>query len=103
LSDIEQLRDEERLPEAIIPIDHIFSKYPKCVIKREFVRLIENGNKFYVNHIEAFDRDGCRLVGSMFAESEQIRVYDADGRFYGIYRFDQRQDGFVPVKMFLER
>ncbi|MBO6015845.1 MAG: tRNA pseudouridine(55) synthase TruB [Lachnospiraceae bacterium] len=103
LSDIEQLRDEERLAEVIIPIDRIFSEYPKCVIKREFVRLIENGNKFYVNHIEAFDRDGCRLVGSMFAESEQIRVYDADGRFYGIYRFDQRQDGFVPVKMFLER
>ena len=34
---------------------------------------------------------------------EQVRVYDNNGKFYGIYAFQVMTGNFKPVKMFLER
>jgi hypothetical protein len=36
------------------------------------------------------------------AAQEQVRIYDADGKFYGIYCYHEDERLFRPVKMFLE-
>lgn len=43
LSDIEKKRDEDRLDEIIIPTEHILG-YPEIYVKKEFDRLLMNGN-----------------------------------------------------------
>ncbi len=36
-------------------------------------------------------------------ETESVRIYDEEGRFIGIYRYDKRQENYKPVKIFLEQ
>lgn len=46
LSEVERLRDEGRLEEAILPVDEVFTAHPKAVLKKESSRLGYNGNPF---------------------------------------------------------
>lgn len=92
LSQIERLRDEDKISSVIIPPDGVFEQYRAMQMKPEGRRLLENGN---------------RLPGRMFSgnaslqDGEQVRMYDEAGRFYGIYQYLSEPDEARPVKMFL--
>jgi len=91
LSEIEKLTQEGRLEAYIIPPDAFFSDYSRVTIDREYNRLVHNGNVFY-------ERMARTLDASL---SEYVRVYDADGNFIGIYRYDRTGRLFKPYKMLL--
>ena len=45
-----------------------------------------------------------RLNGeTVGAVANRSRIYDEEGRFIGIYRYDKRQENYKPVKIFLEQ
>ena len=44
LSDIERMRDEDCLGNAIMPIEEVLSEYPAFRVKNEYKKLIDNGN-----------------------------------------------------------
>lgn len=92
LSKLEQIRDEEKVEQILIPVDEMFADYAAVHVPEEFTRLIQNGNSFYLNHI---------LERRMFGNEEPVRVYDRTGRFYGVYKFTRTGNRFVPWKMFL--
>lgn len=101
LSQIENFRDEGTVLEKIVKVDEVFSEYPSCKIKNQWKKLLENGNAFYNEQIaESFDSEGnpVSVCGQL-----QLKVYDEDGRFYGIYGFSNEKNRFEPVKMFLEK
>ncbi len=93
LPEVEKLRDTGKLAEKIISVDRMFTEYPKVTVEKQFQRLIENGNAFYRNMI---------LEKEDAAPVRQVRVYDTEGRFYGIFEFRQEEGRFFPVKMFRE-
>ncbi|HBA68127.1 MAG TPA: tRNA pseudouridine(55) synthase TruB [Lachnospiraceae bacterium] len=93
LADIEKLRDEGRLSEKIFPVDSVFSGWKSVTVKSKFQKLIDNGNTFSVDMIREEQN---------YMPEEKIKVYNEDGRFYGIYRFGQADGRFWPVKMFME-
>lgn len=93
LSNIARLQEEGRLLEKILPVDAMLSGYAAVKVERKAQRLIENGNSFYRNMI---------IERKEYMPEEQVRVYDEDGRFYGIYKFRPEEDRFLPVKMFME-
>lgn len=92
LSQVEKLRDEERLSEVILPVDRVFDSFPAVILKQESGRLGYNGNPFGLQDLE----------GEISPE-EQVRVYDREGQFIGIYCWNARQRLFRPVKMFYEK
>lgn len=96
LSEIEKLRDENKLTDVIIPVDGMFEHLEKVTIKEEFLKLVENGNSFWKKHIQE-NKD------MLFEADRQVRVYDEQKRFYGIFQYKKQENRFVPVKMFLER
>ncbi|MCM1268872.1 MAG: tRNA pseudouridine(55) synthase TruB [Bacteroidales bacterium] len=93
LSEIEKLRDEGKIADAIIPPDAVLeTKRAVAVTEEEALRLLQNGNRIP----ETF------LQGAMPLENgEEIRMYDKAGRFYGLYRYQARAHDAKPVKMFL--
>lgn len=93
LSEVEKLRDAGKLADKIISVDSIFAEYPKVTVEKQFQKLIENGNAFY--------RD-MTLEKEDAVPERQVRVYDVEGRFYGIFELRQEEDRFFPVKMFRE-
>lgn len=92
LSQIERLRDENKISSVIIPPDGVFDQCRAVKVTPEGRRLLENGNRL----------PGCMLAEHVrLQESEQVRMYDEEGKFYGIYQYCSDVDEARPVKMFL--
>ncbi len=93
LSQIQELADENRHMEVITPVDQMFLNLPSIWVKQEFSRLLYNGNPFYENQ--------AKLQGEPITDGQQVRVYDPQGVFTGIYSYDKKYKQFKVVKMFL--
>lgn len=91
LSQVEQLRDEDRLDEVILPIEAVFEDCPAVALKEESSKLGYNGNPFHKRDLQE-EKEG-----------ETVRVYDAKGTFIGIYAYHKEQGLYRLVKMFLEK
>ena len=92
LDELEKLANEDRLEEQVIPVEAMFAELPSVTIQNPFRRLLENGNAFYPEQIreEREAVDGVR-----------VKVYDMEGRFYGIFAYSDEKGRYQPVKMFL--
>jgi tRNA pseudouridine55 synthase len=93
LSQIEQMVQAGKTDEILTPIDEMFSDSRKIIISQEYDKLLYNGNKLPYNSIQ-----GKNDV--QHNEDEQVRVYDKNDEFIGVYRFERNE--FVPVKMFYQ-
>ena len=85
LSEVEALRDAGTVEQHIISVEDMFDSYPKIIVGASMDRLIQNGNRFSRN--------------DEYTEGTQVRVYDSQGHFAGIYI--RQQSDYRPVKMFL--
>ncbi len=93
LAEIEQFREDGTLENHILPVESVFAEYPKVTVSKKFQKLIDNGNSFYRK---------MTCESRRYQPEEQVRVYNEDGRFYGIFEFRAKEDRFYPVKMFME-
>lgn len=94
LPEIEKARDVGTLLRHILPVEAFFAEYPKVVVEAEFRKLIDNGNPFY-NHMT--------VEKIKYKNEAQARVYNDEGKFYGIFEYCLQEDRFKPVKMFVEK
>lgn len=94
LAQIEALRDSGALAEHILPVDQMFPELPRAHVLQEFDRLIWNGNPM---------KRGWLKENPDPAGWERIRVYDWQGRFCGIFRWEERKGHYAPEKMFLQK
>lgn len=91
LSELQECKDQGRLMECIMPVDAIFLEYKKIVVRGEKqLALAYHGNIFYIKNPEFKLKD-----------NEYVRVYDPNGVFIAIYRYNARKDRFHIVTMFL--
>lgn len=63
LEELERLRDEERLSEAVIPADKLLS-YPEVIVTEAQARRFSNGGELALDRIKCKMTDGLRLVYS---------------------------------------
>lgn len=91
LSQVEELRDKEQLENVIIPIDKVFDTFPKVQLLKESAKLGHNGNPFSK---EALTRPEI-LEG-------EVRVYDSEAEFIGIYLYQHKKGQYHPVKIFYD-
>ncbi len=94
LSDIERLRDDEKLMDYVLPVDTLLDKYPCFKIKEQFSKLLINGNKLSISHLEKNDD------GKIKKDSDIIRVYLKD-EFVALYEYIESEKIYKPYKMFL--
>lgn len=92
LSDVEDMVKADRLEEFIVRVEEMFPALQSVKIWDDYQKQLENGNCLALKMT-------CGLKA--LNDSEQVRVYNAQGIFYGIYRYEERTKNFFPVKMFL--
>ena len=92
LSKLEELKKAGRLTDVILPVDAMFEELAGVHVPEPFIKAVKNGNRFLSSQI---------MERRLFGDREEVRVYDAEGRFYGIYVFREKEGFFVPRKMFL--
>ena len=93
LSDIERLRDEDRLMEYILPVDSMLRTYCAYEVKAGHEKYLLNGNKLNGNQL--LIKDAYENL-----QTDIIRVYK-DDEFVALYEYDKAEDNFKPYKMFL--
>ena len=91
LEQIEQLQESDALEAYVISPDRVLEEYCAITVTEEADRLLYNGNALYSGMI-AKKEDG---------KEEQVRVYDSNGHFVGMYRWEEEEKRYKPVKMFL--
>lgn len=94
LEEVEALVRAENLMSAILPIDGMFEEAQEAVVKDEGYKWLINGNPL--------PKDVLRVAVEP-ADGDLVRVYDGDGRFYALYRFEKEKQKFSLVKMFFDR
>lgn len=92
LAQIDQLTKEGKIEEKIIAVDKYFINNPAIYIKENADKLVYNGNFFHKRNIGTF-KEGT---------GDWIRVYDSRGKFVGLYKLEEKEEIYKPVKMFLE-
>ena len=93
-ADREYGETEADIEDYIISPDEMFSELDKLKVKKEYNKLLQNGN--------CLDLNVVYITKSNFPEdNERFCIYDETGKFYGIYRFEGKDRIFMPVKMFI--
>ena len=92
LAELEKLRDEDKITDVIISPDEVLAEKKAVTVNMQGQKMAQNGNRL----------SAAQLVETVrFADDEQVRVYDGDGKFYGIYAYHKAERSLKPVKMFL--
>lgn len=92
LSMVERLRDENRLQDYIVPVADMFPCLEAIKVKSEYQKHLANGNCL----ARQMAYEGHDLVDGV-----QVRIYSEAGIFYGIYRYEGKEEMLYPVKMFI--
>ena len=119
LGQIEALRDEGGLESRIVPVDELFSEYPRMEMRPEADRLVHNGNPFrseagILRGEEAgaagtdesaatagtAENTGAAWDSAAAFPAPQVRVYDSEGHFIGIYEYRRERRWYQPLKIF---
>lgn len=93
LKDIEEAEQAGTLEKKLLPVDAVFDAYAKLHVQDCWKRLIENGNAFAPEQTA----EGKTL------KEDPVRVYDEEGRFYGLFLYSEAENRYRPCKMFLEQ
>ncbi|MBQ8053281.1 MAG: tRNA pseudouridine(55) synthase TruB [Lachnospiraceae bacterium] len=83
--------DPGRIEDYILPVDSFFEEAPKARVRAEGMKYLRNGN--------AMKRSYTDLARE--TRAGDVRMYDEDGKFYALYRYDPARDELKNVKMFL--
>ena len=92
LSRIEDMAKEGRLCEILLPVEKVFEKLPEIRVKEETMKALLNGNQLR--------REDFLSPSEEALKAEEVRVYGSDGRFYGVYGYQEGRKLFCPIKMF---
>ena len=83
--------DPSRILDHILPVDSFFDEAPRAIVRAEGMKYLQNGNTVKRSFT---DRPRQTRPG-------HVRMYDENGKFYALYRFDPALDELKNVKMFL--
>lgn len=89
LEEIEELMREDRIMEAVIPPDQIFLDFPERTVKKQYAKILYNGNPL--------KKDCFTLPVST---EQRLKIYDEDGHFIGIYDWKDQKSMYFPDKIF---
>ena len=90
LSDLQKLKEEGRLEEAVFPFEAVFAELPEIRATEESLdKLMKNGNPFRFKGI------------GPVSDGDAYRAYSMDGQFIGVYEYSEEKHMFYPRKIFL--
>ncbi len=77
--------------DLLLPVDSVFQEYAACRVSEQGMKYLRNGNMVSPRL--------CQCLPAA-ADGELVRMYDMDGCFYALYRFQEDTGMYRVVKMF---
>ena len=94
LSEIQRMADEGVLDELIIPVEEMFLHLFAVTAKENAQKALANGNQLKKEEY---------TTEKELANEEQVRLYSAEGKFHGVYRYNEGRKLLCPVQLFFEQ
>ncbi len=94
LAQIEELKREGRIKEAILPVDAMFPELEELGVLDKYRPLAYNGNPL---------KERCMQKHLKPADGQWFRVYDGDRVFIGIYRYSAQKQEYRLEQIFLDQ
>lgn len=91
LGEIEELAQAGRLADRVVPVDALFPECRKVQVREDWETCARNGNS-----LPRASLTECREE----AGGERIRLYDSEGRFIALYRWEETEETYRLEKMF---
>lgn len=91
LSEIESFCRQNEPEGLLLPIDSVFEQYAACRVEEKAMRYLKNGNPV-----------ACYFCDYRAVQGEKVRMYDSNGEFYAIYRYEEADKMYRVEKMFHE-
>lgn len=91
ISQIEEIMQMGDVEKILVPLEAVFEKYPKVVVKNAGMRYLLNGNPVGASL--------CRMP-QLSEDGTLVRMLDEKDNFYAVYRYESRTDSFVNHKIF---
>lgn len=126
LSQIEELRDRGEVENHVIAVDEVFVGLPAyTAVPGDGDKLVHNGNPLPIelatrcedgesssqdrgakqsadhSHRLSSRIEEGELGKALFDPQKNIRVYDSEGRFIGVYGYEKSKRRYKPLKVFL--
>lgn len=98
LSQAEELSQNGKLEDYIIPVDRVFEDTDIFDVPDRLLKKVLNGNAFFLRELPGQIRNECR-------EGENFRLYaniEGKRKFLALYEYQSDKQALVPVKMFLD-
>ena len=96
LDEIEQLRDENGLEGRIYTVEEALEAYPAVYTLPEGDKNLKNGNPCFKQQLDLLQSGGL----SSWEDGERFRFYNSEGRFKGVYQYQEEKHWWKPWKMF---
>ena len=100
LAKLQQLSDEGRLSEAVLPVEEVFSHLPVMHVEEAGMKALLNGNQLKKSEVEAAGIEKAAAVKTEEGSGYRVRIHGLDDRFYGVYEYKEEKGLYCPVKMF---
>ena len=109
ISELQDMKDQGRLEETVLPIDKLLSSVPAVRVKKSGEKLLSNGNRLGVGDIQIvnvgssdsrFSEDGLsdELTEKALNSAEFFRVYMGD-ELKALYTYDRNKKDYKVFKM----
>ncbi len=85
LSQVEELMKKGEIDSALLPMDRAFSKLEAYSVEPQLDKAVRNGSKIFIKE--------------KFKDNEEIRLYDSESSFIGIYKYSSENSVLSPVKI----
>ena len=93
LKQVEEYVRRDDLASILLSVDALFEEAKAVYVKKKYEALALNGNPFGSKALREEDT---------FENGENVRVYDTQNRFVGIFEYRKEKDEFRVIKMFLD-
>lgn len=94
LEEIQQMTEEQRLKDVLIPTDAVFEELRSVTLPAALDRLAYNGNTIFVKQL--------KNAAEVYQAEERVRIYDSKHTFVGIFSYEKQKNSFKPEKMFYD-
>ncbi len=96
LSDLQELKEQGRLSESLLPMDEILKSFPRVSINETGLKYLQNGNRLMYSNFE--DDEHLKHWSDKLENAEFIRIYLAD-QLKALYKFDKEKNDYKVFKM----
>lgn len=101
LDQVSEITKAGEADSVIRAVDSLFTAWPAVMVKKDAEKFLFNGNPMKKTCLVMTKESADLSMSEAIRDGQSVRVYDSEGRFCAVYRYDGQRSMFKNEKMFI--